>query len=67
MMPDDLWKAAFIGNVEIRSLVSYIASPTAQVALPAVEVGGMVLEYVVRSNRLSRKGDRSLGSSRRIE
>ena len=36
MMPDDLWKA--LSETEIRSLVSYIASP-AQVALPAVEGG----------------------------
>jgi hypothetical protein len=31
-MPDDLWKA--LSEHEIRSLVSYLASP-AQVALPA--------------------------------
>ena len=34
MMPEDLWKA--LSEQEIRSLVSYLASP-AQVALPAVE------------------------------
>jgi putative heme-binding domain-containing protein len=37
MMPDDLWKA--LSEQEIRSLVSYLASP-AQAALPTVEGGG---------------------------
>ena len=36
MMPEDLWKA--LSEQEIRSLVSYLASP-AQVALPAAEGG----------------------------
>ena len=36
MMPEDLWKP--LSQFEIRSLVSYLASP-AQVPLPAAEVG----------------------------
>ena len=36
MMPEDLWKP--LSQYEIRSLVSYLASP-AQVPLPAGEVG----------------------------
>ena len=36
MMPEDLWKA--LSEHDIRSLVSYLASP-AQVAMPAAEGG----------------------------
>jgi putative heme-binding domain-containing protein len=36
MMPEDLWKP--LSEFEIRSLVSYLASP-AQVPLPAAETG----------------------------